>query len=105
VLLPCLIALALLSTAPAELRAAATQPPPKPAQDEFVPLDSLEAQEQLPATPLVTIAYAAAWLVIFGYLWSLWRRLARVERELAEVTRRVTPRGASDTDPGGHRSR
>jgi CcmD family protein len=74
---------------------ASGQPPPQAPrqQDEFVPVDQLPSQEQLPATPLVTIAYAAAWLVIFGYLWSIWRRLGRVERDLAEVGRRVQDSG------------
>jgi CcmD family protein len=62
-------------------------------QNEFVPVDQLPSQEQLPATPLVTTAYAAAWLVIFVYLWSIWRRLGRVERELADVGRRVHDTG------------
>jgi CcmD family protein len=83
---------------------AAPQATPRPAdrqpplaapsqQDEFVPVDQLPGQEQFPATPLVTIAYAAAWLVIFFYLWSIWRRLGRVERDLAEVGRRVQGTG------------
>ena len=34
-------------------------------------------------------AYAVAWVAIFGYVWSLWSRLAKVEREIAEVSRRI----------------
>jgi CcmD family protein len=34
-------------------------------------------------------AYAIAWIAVFGYLWSIWRRLNRVERELADVSRRT----------------
>ncbi len=78
---------------------------PQPAQEEFVPLDSLEAQEQLPATPLVMIAYAAAWLVIFGYVWSLWRRLSRVEREMADVSRRISAGEAGGGGAAGERGR
>ena len=59
------------------------------AQDGFVPADSLPQQEQLPAAPLVIAAYAVAWVLVFGYLWTIWRRLGRVERELADVRRRV----------------
>jgi CcmD family protein len=33
-------------------------------------------------------AYAVAWIVIFLYLWSIWRRLSRVEREIDELSRR-----------------
>ena len=64
----------------------AAQPPP--AQDEFVPVSDAEG-EQLPAAPLVMTVYAVAWVVIFLYLWSLWRRLGRVEREIDELARRT----------------
>jgi CcmD family protein len=67
------------------------QPPPKPAaQDGFVPIDQLAPKEELPAAPLVMAAYAVAWLVVFAYIWSLWRRLQRVEAEIADVNRRIT---------------
>ena len=68
--------------------AAAEQRPPEPPAG-FVPADSLPQQEQLPAAPLVIAAYAVAWVLVFGYLWTIWQRLGRVERELAEVRRRV----------------
>lgn len=55
----------------------------------FVPVGELPRQEQLPAAPLVMGAYAVAWVAIFLYIWSLWRRLAGVEREMASVSRRV----------------
>ena len=35
--------------------------PSVPAQDEFVPLDELPPQEQLPAAPLLIAAYSVAW--------------------------------------------
>ena len=63
--------------------------PPAPAQDGFVPLDQLPPEEQFPAAPLVISAYAVAWLAVFFYLWSIWRRTARVERDLAELSRRI----------------
>jgi CcmD family protein len=61
---------------------------PQPAKDEFVPVSDAEV-EQLPAAPLVMTAYAVAWIVIFLYLWSIWRRLSRVEREIDELSRRT----------------
>jgi CcmD family protein len=67
---------------------ARAQPPPAP-PDGFVPASSLPSQEQLPAAPLVIGAYAVAWVVVFGYLWSIWQRIGRVERELADVSRRI----------------
>ncbi len=69
------------------------QQPPTGTPDEFVPVDSLPAQEELPAAPLVIGAYAVAWLAVFGYMWSIWRRTSQVERDLAELGRRVTARG------------
>jgi CcmD family protein len=64
--------------------------PPSPAQEGFVPIDQLQPKEQLPAAPLVMAAYAVAWLVIFGYVWSIWRRLSQVEQEIASVSQRVS---------------
>ena len=60
---------------------AAAQPPSQP-QGGFVPIDQLPAPESFPAAPLVIAAYAVAWVVIFLYVWSVWRRLNRVEAEL-----------------------
>ncbi len=69
--------------------AGALQPPSTAAQDGFVPIDQLQPKEQLPAAPLVMAAYSVAWLVIFGYVWSIWRRLSQVEQEIASVSQRV----------------
>lgn len=63
------------------------QPPTPP--DGFVPASSLPAKEELSAAPLVIGAYAVAWVVVFGYLWSIWMRIGRVERDLADVSRRI----------------
>ena len=69
------------------------QPPPSAAQEGFVPVDQLPPDDQLPAAPLLIAAYAIAWVAVLGYLWSIWRRLGKVERELAEVSRRLEPGG------------
>ena len=62
---------------------------PEPAQEEFVPIDQLPPEDQLPAAPLLVGAYAIVWLAVFGYLWTIWRRLSTVEQELSELSRRV----------------
>ena len=75
--------------------ALAQQTPPKaPAasQDGFVPVDApINAADTIPAPRLVAIAYGFIWVVLFGYLWSVRSRLARVEREMETVSRRVAP--------------
>jgi CcmD family protein len=60
-------------------------------QDGYVPIDQLQPKEELPATPLVAAAYGVAWAAVLFYVWSVWRRLNQVERELAEVNRRLQP--------------
>jgi CcmD family protein len=73
----------------------ASQQPPAGGQEGFVPVENLPQQEQLPAAPLVMGAYAVAWVAVFGYLWSIWRRLGSVERDILDVSRRI--------DAGGRR--
>jgi CcmD family protein len=68
---------------------ATSQNPQPPAHEGFVPVDQLQGQEQLPAAPLVATAYGVAWAAVFIYVWFLWRRLARMERELADVASRL----------------
>ncbi len=63
--------------------------PPEAAQDGFVPMGDIPPEDQLPAAPLLVAAYAVVWAIAIGYLWTIWRRLNSVERELAEVARRV----------------
>lgn len=67
--------------------AAQTQPP-APAQEEFVPLSEIPPEEQIPAFTLVATAYALVWLVLIGYVWSMSRRLQKVEGELAALSRK-----------------
>jgi CcmD family protein len=72
-------------------RALAMQPAGEP-QGEFVPISELPPGDQLPAAPLLVAAYAFVWIAIFGYLWSIWRRLQKVDAELAALAKRVDTR-------------
>jgi CcmD family protein len=66
----------------------ALQPPA--GQSEFVPARDLPPGEQLPAGPLLVTAYAFVWLAAMFYVWTIWRRLNKVEDEmrvLAQKTR------------------
>lgn len=66
----------------------AMQPPGGAATDGFVPLDSLPPQEQLPAAPLLVTAYAFVWVLLMGYLWTIARRLRKVESEVETLQRK-----------------
>lgn len=66
--------------------------PPEAAQDGFVPMSDIPPEDQLPAAPLLVAAYSVVWAIAIGYLWTIWRRLGAVERELADVLRRVPER-------------
>jgi CcmD family protein len=62
----------------------AQQPPQKPTE-EFVPVSELPPQEQLPSAPLIVAAYAFVWLALGGYVLSVARRLATVQREVERL--------------------
>jgi CcmD family protein len=70
--------------------AIAMQPPP--AQSEFVPVDTLPPGDQLPAAPLLIAAYAFVWIAVMFYLWTIWRRLNKVETEMRALVQRTERR-------------
>jgi CcmD family protein len=67
--------------------AAAFQPPG--GQSEFVPVSSLPPAEQLPAAPLLIAAYAFVWVAVLVFVWSVWRRLTKVEADMRALQQRV----------------
>lgn len=79
----------------------AQEPPPPPttppatteqsqaAMDGFIPMSEMTTREILPATPLVFYAYGFVWIALLGYLWAIWRRVDRVEQDIARVRRRL----------------
>lgn len=87
--LACAAPVAALPTATSALGPSLVVALQQPATDGFVPVYDLPPEEQLPAAPLLVGAYAFAWVMVFGYLWSLWRRLTKVEKEMGEVARRI----------------
>jgi heme exporter protein CcmD len=64
------------------------QPGQGAATDGFVPLSSLPPGEQMPAAPFVIGAYAFFLLLMVFYLWTIWTRLSKVEKEMHELQRR-----------------
>ena len=60
---------------------------PQPPKD-FVPVVAAPGGEQIPAMPLLGIAYGFIWVGVFGYVWSLGRRLQQVDSEISELERR-----------------
>jgi hypothetical protein len=67
--------------------ALALQPPTAP-PDGFVPIDTLPPGEEMPAAPLLIAAYVFFLLLMMFYLWTIWRRLGAVEREMHDLERR-----------------
>ena len=73
----------LLACAVTPLRAA--QPAQPEQQNEYVPIDQLPPQDQLPAAPLLVTAYAVVMVGLFAYVLSVARRLTTVQRELERL--------------------
>ncbi len=40
-------------------------------------------------------AYAFVWVALLAYLWSIWRRLGKVDQELSALTRRLADKGGA----------
>jgi CcmD family protein len=79
----CALAAAVLAAPP---EVGAGQPPKPP--EGFVPVDEVPEGEQIPAINLVAAAYGFVWVALVGYVWSLGRRLQRVESELSDLAAR-----------------
>jgi CcmD family protein len=63
-----------------------------PGQGDFVPVTQLPPSEQMPAAPLLVAAYAFAWLAVFFFLWTVWKRLGKVEHEMRALEQRQAQR-------------
>ena len=58
----------------------------------FVPLSDQQQQQTVSAPALILAAYGFVWAAVCVYVFLLWQRLGKVERELTEVTAQLTKR-------------
>lgn len=56
--------------------------------DGFVPMSSLPPGEELPGGRFVVASYAFFLLLMVFYLWTIWKRLAKVEQDMKDLGRR-----------------
>jgi CcmD family protein len=68
-------------------QSAQPSPTPRPQQEEFVPIDQLPPEAELPAAPMVVAAYAFIWVAFLVYVISLVKRIRRVENDLQRLER------------------
>ena len=54
----------------------------------FSPVTGVPVTEQIPAAPLVIASYAFFLLLMVFYLWTIWRRIGKVETEMHALERR-----------------
>jgi len=54
----------------------------------FVPVTGGPQVEQIPAAPLVVASYAFFLLLMVFYLWTIWRRIGKVETEMRALEQR-----------------
>jgi hypothetical protein len=64
------------------------QPPQPPATEQYISVDKLPPTEQMPSAPYVIAAYALIWLIAMFYLWTIWRRIGKVEQDINALARR-----------------
>lgn len=82
-----------VTTLGAAAAAGELQQPEQQAEWQRVTPETAALQEQLPATPFVLYAYGFVWVATLAYLWSIWRRINRLRREMEQLERRVSPGG------------
>ena len=88
----CVLVCLCLSTSARGQQPAPESPPraaPPAAQDEYVAVSDLPPDEQLPAVPLVFIAYGLIWLAVLVYVVTLWRRQSQVQKEIDALKRQL----------------
>ena len=73
-------------------------------QSEFQPVTEIPASEQMPSAPLVIAAYAFVWLAFVVYVWTMWRKLGKVEQELQTLSTQIQKPRAARGDGAPHSS-
>jgi hypothetical protein len=63
------------------------QPQPGQGLSGFVPIDQLPPSDQLPAAPYLIAAYLFVWLATIFSVWSVWRRMDKVQSEIRTLQR------------------
>ena len=61
---------------------------PQGSADGFVPASSLPPGEELPAGRFLVASYSFFLLLMLFYLWTIWNRLSKVEKDMQELSRR-----------------
>ena len=64
------------------------QQPPNSGLEGFVQANSIPQTEQIPAAPLLLSSYAFFLLLMMFYLWTIWRRVGKVEKDMHDLERR-----------------
>ena len=64
------------------------QQPPNSDLTGFVRADTIPQTEQIPAAPLLLSSYAFFLLLMMFYLWTIWRRVGKVEKDMHDLERR-----------------
>jgi CcmD family protein len=85
-------ALSTLVLAAALTAASALAMQPPTGQEQFVPAKNLPQTEQMPAGPLLLAAYAFIWVAVAFYVWTLWRRLNKVEGDMRALAQKTAKR-------------
>jgi hypothetical protein len=62
-------------------------------QSEFVPVNGLPDSEKLPAAPFLVAAYAVFLVLMVFYVWTVWRRLNKVEADMRALEQRTAKGG------------
>ena len=69
-----------------------SEPLGQPSLEGFTAVDQPEGVEQIPAVRLVVTAYAFVWVALIYYVWTIWRRLGKVDAELQQLAKKSARR-------------